>query len=149
MTGKLLWAALAGVLASGCTNRSMQVVIERPIGAQVVIEKGVHTPEIQSRVPFSGRFEAVSSQDEDAYHLRFELDDPKQGPGTKTRLYGLLIVAEPLDSEAGDTLVLHPDADALRELLEGRRGQVETLVEDRSSGSPRLRAKLILKSRAE
>jgi hypothetical protein len=145
MSDKLLWVALAS-LSLGCTNRSLQVIIERPIGAQVVIEKGVHTPEVQTRVPFSGRFEAVSSQDEDAYHLRFELDDPKQ-PGAKTRLYGLLIVAEPLDSEAGDTLVLHPDADALRELLEGRRGQVDTLVEDRSSGSPRLRAKLILKSR--
>jgi hypothetical protein len=143
-----LGIAVCGVLA-GCGNDYVQVRVEEPTGARAVIQKGYYTPQIETKTPFVGKFEAVSLDDADSYLVEFDLDaaaaarEGGQGPAT---LYGHLTVGPPTELGKTQTIVLRMPDEKMRALLSGASSEIEVFVDDPNEGGKVL-ARLVMRSR--
>jgi hypothetical protein len=139
---------LALLAATGC-NPLVQVRIDEPASAAVVIEEGYDLPAIKTRIPFKGFFEAVSNRESDAYRLTFNLDEQlaaRFGGHGAVVLHGKLCLDKPSKSEASDSIVIKLDEAQLRELIEGKRSQVEMVFPSNVDPSKK-RGRLILRTR--
>ena len=139
---------LSLAMLAGCSGPLQQVEIDEPANAKVVILEGVGVPRVETRTPFSGRFEALSLRSWAAYDLTFELDDKaasRFGSNQPLKIYGKLVVGSPTEASRHVPLVLRMPADKLVELVRGARSEIEVFVEDRQENPPKELATLTLR----
>jgi hypothetical protein len=127
----------AALLATGCSPQLVQVRVDEPAGAKMTVLEGVHTEAKSAMVPVTGRYEATSLSEDDAYNVTFDLDAAaaaRYGASGPVTLYGKLCVGQPTRLGLSQTLVLRMPPEKISELIRGSRSEVEVFVEDKGAG---------------